>query len=315
MPLERHVMEKIGLALGSGSSRGWAHIGIIRALEHEGIIPDVVCGTSVGALVGAAYACGNLDALEKWILGLDRIAFMRLMDLGLRSGGLVEGSSMMGVFKDRIIDGDFESLPIPFAAATTNLEDGQEICLNTGPLITAVRASMAYPGLFSPVRVDGMCLVDGGLVAPVPINLCRTLGANKIIAVNLNDELLSTCSRTTEIQPALKDNNHLSFIGKLTARLSNKAGVFKREQPSIGIFDVMTKSINVMQDRITRHSIDNDGPDVVLSPQLGSFKLLDYERAGEAIEEGYACVSRVLPEIKEALRKRPRKKVIYIYKG
>src|SRR4051812_39115353 len=176
---------KIGLALGSGSSRGWAHIGAIRALEERGVKPDIICGTSIGALVGAVYASGQLDALETWVTGLAWTKVVRLMDITWR-GGLIRGQRLFNIFRATFQDRDLSELPMPFGAVATELSTGREIWLRHGKLLDVVRASIATPGLFTPVVHDGTVLVDGGLVNPVPVSMCRALGADLVIAVDLS---------------------------------------------------------------------------------------------------------------------------------
>ncbi len=181
---------RIGLALGSGSARGWAHIGVIEALAEEGVRPDVVCGTSIGALVGAAYATGRLERLEAWARRISWLEVTRLMDLKMAGGGLVEGHRMMRFLRKLQGDPQIQTLDTAFAAVAADLVTGHEIWLREGSMIDAVRASMALPGIFSPVQRGGHRLVDGGLVNPVPVAPCRAPGAEFIIAVNLNGELV-----------------------------------------------------------------------------------------------------------------------------
>src|SRR5271165_3902935 len=184
-----HRQRRLGLALGSGSARGWAHIGVIRALEQAGIRPDVVCGTSVGAFVGAAYAAGELNRLEQWALGLKISEMVGMMDVSLRSG-LFKGHRLMEFLRRHYVDRPIEALPIAFGAVATALATGAEIWLRRGSTLDAVRASIALPGLFAPVLHDGMVLVDGGLVNPVPVSLARAMGADVVIAVDLGSDIL-----------------------------------------------------------------------------------------------------------------------------
>ena len=188
---------RLGLALGSGSARGWAHIGAIRALEERGIKPDIVCGTSIGALVGAAYAAGELDRLEKWVTGLAWTTVVRLMDLTWR-GGLIRGTRLFTLFGTMLADREIDDLPIPYGAIATELHSGRELWLRHGKLLEAVRASCAMPGLLTPVLRDGAVLVDGGLVNPVPVSMCRALGADLVVAVDLSWGKLGPYRRSKE---------------------------------------------------------------------------------------------------------------------
>ena len=300
---------KIGLALGSGSARGWAHIGVIRALEENGIKPDIVAGCSIGALVGAAYRGGNLDTLEKWVRKLTFWDVVRLLDVRMM-GGLIEGASLMASFEDKLKDINIEELPAPFAAVATDLANGREVWLQEGPLPTAVRASIALPGLFSPVRMDDRWLVDGGLTNPVPVSLCRAMGADVIIAVNLNSDIVgrhlkSSEERSKEIKDEERDlfNQLLSKLnsGILESKLARWAKEKQHGDSAPGLFEVMASSINIMQDRITKSRMAGDPPDVLLSPRLGKLGLLEFDRADEAIAEGYESVRRMGAALKHAL--------------
>src|SRR5271165_3466836 len=213
-----HHKPRVGLALGSGSARGWAHIGVIRALEQAGIRPDFVCGTSIGALVGAAYAAGELDRFEQWVLGLGVRDVVGLMDVSLRSG-LFKGQRLMDFFRRHFADRPVEELTMPFAAVATALQTGAEIWLRRGSTLDAVRASIALPGLFAPVLCDGMVLVDGGLVNPVPVSLARAMGADVVIAVDLGSDILG---RHLEADAA--DDAPGTPIGEWTRKLRESLG-------------------------------------------------------------------------------------------
>src|SRR5512135_3210738 len=177
----------LGLALGSGSARGWAHIGVIRALAAEGIVPDAICGCSIGAFVGAVYADGDLDKLEIWVSSLTWQDVVALLDVSLK-GGLIKGAKLIQFFERHFVDRDFADLPIPFACVATDLESGREIWLRKGSVAHAVRASIALPGLFTPVPHDDGFLVDGGLVNPVPVSLCRAMGMDVVIGVEVGSD-------------------------------------------------------------------------------------------------------------------------------
>ncbi len=300
---------RIGLALGSGSARGWAHIGVIRALEERGIKPDLVAGCSIGALVGAAYCGGHLDALEKWVRDLSFWDVVRLMDVRM-SGGLIEGENLMASFADKFKGVNIENLSLPFAAVATDLANGRETWLQCGPLDTAVRSSIALPGLFSPVHVDSRWLVDGGLTNPVPVSLCRAMGADLIIAVNLNSDIVGRHLKAKEKNTEVAEDER-DLFSQLLKRLNNgvlesKLAAWRKDRKSTlpipGLFEVMASSINIMQDRITKSRMAGDPPDVLLSPSLAQLGLLEFDRAGEAIDEGYESVQRMEAALKHALR-------------
>ncbi len=287
---------RIGLALGGGSARGWAHVGVIRALEEAGIRPDLVCGTSVGAMVGAAYAAGELDRFEQWLLDMSVSDVVSFMDVSL-NGGVLKGDRLMEFFRRNFVDRPIEALSLPFAAVATSLRTGAEVWLREGSTVEAVRASIALPVLFTPVQRDGMTLVDGGLVNPVPVSLARAMGAELVIAVDLSSDMLSP--RTPPEPPPEAPG---SPVGEWMRKLQEKLGLLMSAAPSgqpklPSMLDVMGTSINIMQVRITRSRMAGDPPDVIVAPRLAHFGLFDFHRAKEAIEAGKRSVRASLHQL------------------
>lgn len=290
---------KIGLALGSGSARGWSHIGVIKALHSLGIEPDIICGTSIGSLVGGMYVTGNLDTLHKWILSLDRREIIKYLDISLLTGGgFVEGKSIINFFHQHMGDQNIEDLHKTYACVATNLDTGREVWIQSGSVLESIRASMALPGLFTPVNKDNTWLVDGGIVNPVPVSVCRALGADKVIAVNLNGDIVGKHAREN-IHPIEQSSlAEQTLISRFADKVKGKANhyfpdLFEEEINSPGLFDVMASSINIMQDRITRSRMAGDPPDILLSPKLSSIGLMEFDRAAEAIEVGEKAVFQV----------------------
>ncbi|MFN2381746.1 MAG: patatin-like phospholipase RssA [Guyparkeria sp.] len=291
----------IGLALGSGAARGWAHIGVIQALEEAGIRPAMVAGCSFGALVGAGYAGESMDRLEEWARGIRSWDVMRLLDVRL-GGGLIEGDSLMRSLAKQVEPVDIEDLKVPFAAVATDLEAGREVWLREGSLMGAVRASIAVPGLMTPVRSEGRWLVDGGLTDPVPVTLCRAMGADVVIAVNLNSDLVGRHVR--DIRGAARhDTDNESGLRKwldgvderlLDGRVGKWLEEHDKDEPTPGMLDVMAGAINIMQDRITRSRMAGDPPEMLISPKLSHIGLLEFERAAETIEAGRKAAERAL---------------------
>lgn len=282
----------IGLALGSGSARGWAHVGVIRALEQAGIRPDLVCGTSIGALVGAAYAAGELERLEQWVRGFRFKDVVAFMDVSL-SSGLLKGDRLMDFFRRNFVDRPLEELAMPFAAVATSLHTGAEVWLRHGSTLDAVRASIAVPGLFAPALREGSVLVDGGLVNPVPVSLARAMGADVVIAVDLGSDILG---RHLRAHPPVEApaGEVGEWIRKLQGNVGAHIPAHSLDEPKMpSMLDVLTTSINIMQVRISRSRMAGEPPDLVVSPQLAHFGLLDFHRGKEAIEEGKRAVKRV----------------------
>lgn len=300
---------KIGLALGSGSARGWAHIGVLKALTDAGIKPDVVCGASIGALVGAAYAAGELDRFADWVQSLGMRDVFGFMDFNL-AGGMLKGEKLIDFWRRNFADFDIEDSSIPFGAVATDLHSGAEVWLRHGSIAKAVRASIALPGLFTPVVRDGRLLVDGGLVNPVPASLARAMGADIVIAVDLNVDLMQrhmlplgvVASAPAEGQaPEVVEAKSAAWVSRLQSGLRSwiPGGAGRAAAPVAvpipSLLDVVMTSVNIMQMRITRSRMSGDPPELVIAPRLAHLGLLDFHRAQEAIDEGYAAAQAALP--------------------
>lgn len=303
---------RIGLALGSGAARGWSHIGVIEALAEAGIEPDIVCGCSMGALVGAAYAVGKLPALKDFANSLTWREIARLLDVRLSGGGLIAGQEIVALLRKLTIAGPIAGCGKPFAAIATDLETGREIWLRDGPIEEAVRASIALPGILSPARLAQRWLVDGGLVNPVPVSVCRALGADVVIAVNLNGDLVGRHGIDNRERHA---GGATGAPPEFVTRLVGQVPAAWREQASAilpalvshapaspGYFEVLMTSINVMQDQITRARLAGEPPHVMLMPRLGHIGLMEFNRAAETIAEGRAVVDHAQPLLRRYLR-------------
>ncbi|GAA5120691.1 patatin-like phospholipase RssA [Alloalcanivorax gelatiniphagus] len=277
---------RVGLALGSGSARGWAHIGIIQGLEELGVDIDVVAGTSIGALVGGAYVSGALAEFSDWVKTLTTRDVFGLMDFTF-SGGVVKGEKLFGFFEEMHSNPDIEQLDKRFVTVATDMKSGREVWISKGPVLDAARASCALPGLFSPFQHQTRWMLDGGLVNPVPVSAARAFGADVVIAVNLNAQLVG--AHLSRQRPP--DDEHQSEEDR--SLWQKMAGYFTTgEGQSPGFFDVVASSVNIMQDRITRSRMAGDPPEITLIPLLEDFALMDFHRAGEAIDEGRRLVDR-----------------------
>ena len=290
MSAERATEPRIGLALGSGGARGWAHIGVLRELLDRGIQPVLVCGTSMGAVVAAAYACGRLDHFERWARSLDRRRVLSLFDLSL-NGGLIAARRVLEFLRDDLPDIDISELPIPYGAVTTDLHTGAELWLRAGSLQGALRASAALPGLVSPWRVGERWVIDGGLVNPVPVSLCRAMGADYVIAVDLNTTLI----RDKQIAPFRSDDTLSDSLRELS-RENRKTLALSGEVSGPSVFEVISRSLAIMQLRITQSQMLGAPPDVHVSPQLTHFTFLDFDRAEELIAEGRRACAAALDQ-------------------
>ncbi|MDH5485392.1 MAG: patatin-like phospholipase RssA [Gammaproteobacteria bacterium] len=312
--VEKHHIDnsRIGIALGSGSARGWAHIGVLQALAELGIKPDIVAGSSIGALVGAAYASNRLDEMGGMVTRLSWKHIVAYLDMSIIGGGLIQGEKLAQLFRRHMEIMDIESLPRRFAAVATELNSGREIWLQDGSLLNAVRASVALPGLFTPVKHNNKWLVDGGIVDPVPVSLCRAMGAELVIAVSLNGDIVGKHLRNNHkkvnepvAEKIMKDSESALWdriseqLGKtmLAKKNSLLARLFGESLGSPGLIDVLASSLNIMQDRITRSRMAGDPPDIILSPRLSQLGLMEFDRGAVAIEEGRACVERMRPAL------------------
>lgn len=304
---------RIGIALGSGSARGWAHIGVLQALAELGIKPEIVAGSSIGALVGAAYASNKIDEMESMVSKLSWNDLVAYLDMSIIRGGLIHGEKLVDFLRRHIDVMDIESLPRKFAAVATDLKTGREVWLQEGDLIDAVRASSALPGLFTPFKKDNQWLIDGGIVDPVPVSLCRAMGAEIVIAVSLNGDIVGKHSRNNnhqhDLAPEIKvvANNGVSALwDRISEQLEKTmykkkdillSRLFGESLESPGLIEVLLGSINIMQDRITRSRMAGDPPDIIISPRLSHLGLMEFDQGKMAIKEGRASVERIRSEL------------------
>lgn len=296
---------KIGLALGSGVARGWAHIGVLRQLEKEGIKPDLVCGTSIGALVGGLYLADELDMLEDWARDLGKASMFRFLDLRLSGGGLISGKKLFRLIDDALGSRNIEDLPIPFAAICTELGTGHEIWLQEGSLAKAINASYALPGLFSPQEIENRWLIDGALTNPVPVSTCRALGARLVIAINLNADVFGM-TNVDENDESVKLEREAprsrSYLSQTSPLNLMKHRFFDKSGSEPSVFGVMMSSLNIVQDRLSRSRLAGDPPDVTIAPRLAHLGLLEFNKADEMIKEGEDAVKRSMPFLRHAMK-------------
>ncbi|CAI8179899.1 MAG: putative NTE family protein [Glaciecola sp. HTCC2999] len=290
---------KIGLALGAGAARGWTHLGIIEALENLGIQIDVVSGCSIGAYVGAAYASGNLTQLKDWAFDLTEWEVLRLLGIGFTRSGLASGEQVFKRLADDFSVTTFEEMQRPFAIPATDLYSGREIIFQSGPVVDAVRASCSIPALFAPVQFENRWLVDGAVVNPVPVNLCRLMGADFVIAVNLS----------ADFRPEMIDKNitaHENAQRKTDEKLEKQQSIFRNwfspdpndnQQTPPGIMSVMSNSLDIMQARVTRSRLAGDPPDILIEPNLRDVGILEFEKAEELYAVGKEAVERLEKQI------------------
>lgn len=305
---------KVGLTLGSGSSRGWAHIGVIEALKDSDIPIHFVAGSSVGAFIGAIFASGGLEQLKKYVIEMDGESMFSFSDLSLIRPGLLDGDKklqqLFGMHSDKK---DFSELEIPLKMVAVDMHSGDPVILDSGDLLHALRASMSYPGIFAPVNYKNRWLVDGGVLDPVPVGVTRSMGADIVIAVNLDSDLMSR-KRPQKNNPApeIKESQTSNqFLKKLTSRYKAAEKIIqdnlnfgkKKEETPPGIREAINASIHLMQKRITRVNFAVNPPDILITPRLGGLKMFDYDQVEHAIEEGYIAAQKKIDDIKLLLEK------------
>ena len=316
--LRRRSPEKVGLALGSGAARGWAHIGVIRAIREAGIEVDCVAGTSIGALVGAAFAGGRIDALERFVRELDWKGAMSLLDLGLPRSGLLDGKKVTASIRERVDTGDIEQLPMPFRAVATNLVDGSEVRIGSGDLVEAIRASISIAGVFTPVRKGDMLLVDGGILNPVPAGVARDMGASYVIAVDvhggsvgmgrLQEEGAAGTGKGDDREQREEEGEGGPDSLGLRARLETvgeklAAGGFPgmsqinqwlARESGPNIIEVVLTAIDIMETQVAEMQLAKNPPDLMIKPRLGDIRPVDFHRGEEAIEAGHRAAAEAL---------------------
>jgi len=304
-PVERDPRSKvkIGLALGGGAARGWSHIGVMRVLDEAGIVPDVIAGCSIGAVVGGCYAAGKLEQLEAFALSLTKRRVMGLLDFHMTGSGLIAGGRLQRLLDQDLTDRRIESLPIRFCTIATELVTGHEIWLTKGPLVKAMRASYALPGVFDPVLMKGRWLMDGALVNPIPVTAARALGADLVICDNLNSEVRAR-GTVIPFDEAGEEQDPEAVLSE-----PRRWGLFagpRLDRPkrpiAPGLATVMIDAFNITQDRIARSRLAGDPPDVMIAPKLAKMGLFEFHRAAECIELGRQAAERALPDLIELIR-------------
>lgn len=274
-------MKKLGLALGGGGARGCAHIGVIKALEEAQIKVDYVAGTSIGSLIGGIYTNGNLNEFAEFLVKLRQIDILKYLDMARFGIGLLEGKKLETLLKLFIKENDFKKSRVAFAAVAADLHSGDEVIIHEGKITDAIRASIAIPGIFSAAYLNDKYLVDGGVVNPLPIDAVRQMGADIVIAVDLNHSFIQE-------KYSRKNKPRKSLWQKWFKSMPN-------------IIETIENSVFIMQDQITRKNLKEYPADFLIRPDLSKAKIFDFHRAEEMIEEGYEQTKKRIPKIKRVL--------------
>jgi len=313
------LKKKLGIALGSGSARGWSHIGVLNALEESGIKVDCISGTSIGSVVGAVYSIGDIKEFEKFARSIDWKSIVSFIDVTFPGSGLIPGKKLFKMLSEYYKDILIEDLPVPYCAVAADVLTGEEIRFSSGRVTDAVRASVAIPGVFTPFKLAGRILVDGGIVNPVPVNVVREMGAEVVIAVDLNNCTIEENSE--EIKKSEDGEKNISEkkdveeedrgkrifemleqkYNEITGSIRTKLDNLRSKEHVPNILEILDNTTHIMQRSITENQFKISPPDIIIEPQLGDFRLLDFDRAEEAIEEGYKLTISQIGNIRKLL--------------
>ncbi len=287
----------VSLVLGSGGARGLAHIGIIQWLEEQGFEIASISGASMGSLVGGIYAAGELDAYRRWVTALERTDVLRFLDLSFNSSGLIKGDRIIDNLREMVGEHAIEDLPISYTAVATDIERQREVWITQGPLFDAIRASIAVPSIFTPHDYLGMKLLDGGLLNPVPIAPTFKDRTDLTIAVNLNGQRLrGATNETPETMPAASLGGYRKRIQQFLDALPGVPGRDQDEADEVGVFDLLNRSFETMQNAIAAHKLAAYQPDIVLEIPRDTCASFEFFRAKEVIEVGYQTAAKVIPQ-------------------
>lgn len=272
------VAKKISLVLGSGGARGYAHIGVIEELERRGFEIVSISGASMGALIGGLYACGKLEAYKAWVLSLDPVDVASLVDLSFASGGLMAGEKVFDHIEKLIAGQTFESLDIHFTAVATDIIHKKEVWFRSGDLLQAIRASIAIPSVFTPVKLDGMVLADGGILNPLPVAPTMSDRSDLTIAVNLYADTPKPHIHLSDNEEKRKKGLSHAFV-ELVGRLAPQSN-------ELTMFDVLDKTFDTMQNGLTRYRLGGYPPDILIEISKEVCNTYDFHKAAEVIEAG-----------------------------
>ena len=303
MPSPRQ--RRVAVVLGAGVARGWAHIGVLRQLDAIGLRPQVIVGSSIGAVIGGCYAAGKLDGMEEFARSLTRRRVLGLLDFSFSGGGLIGGERLRQRLEEAMSDCRIEDLPMQFAAVATEIRTGHEVWLTHGRLVDAVRASYALPGVFEPVKIDGRWLFDGAIVNPIPISVGRALGADAVIAVCITGDGpgRSGAGPATELsvqaapEPAPAPSSYFSHFRSGAASMFRRQWSSERGSDAPGLATVMINAFNITEDRIMRARLAGDPPDAMINVKVGPIGIFEFHRAAELIELGREAVRRAKEDI------------------
>jgi NTE family protein len=304
-------LPRVGLALGSGGARGAAHVGILKVLEREGVKVSAIAGSSIGAMVGGAYAAGiPLSRIEEEWLTTSRTRLLRSFLPTFPRAGLSSGAGLRRYLREILGDVRIEELPVPFAAVATDLDTGEPVVLREGPLVEAIRASTAIPGIFQPVRWEGRLLVDGGMVEPLPVRVCRELGAEIVIAVDVNPRPKPTTPQARKAMASAGKVLREGLLDKpwVPGHLAEVVREYAEGKPDArplpGIFEILSQCVAIFVQEILRLKLSLEPPDIYIRPRVR--EEYNYLRAKENIRAGEEAMEEALPLLRTLLAEKAK---------
>lgn len=290
----------VSLVLGAGGARGLAHIGVIEALQARGYQIASIAGSSMGALIGGVHAAGKLREYRDWATALERSDVLRLLDFAFGHPGLIKGERVLGVISELVGKHDIEDLEIPFTAVATDINARREVWLNHGPLFDAIRASIAIPMIFTPHRLGGRELVDGGLLAPVPIAATRLGLGEMVVAVDVNARPDSSTRHRMKRAPAARQApekaNPDTYRARISAFIESMLSKADSGPAQPGLMDLMARSLDTMQGQIARMQLAMDPPDLLIRVPHNACMFYEFWRASELIERGREIAEAALDD-------------------
>ncbi len=284
--------EPVALALGAGGARGLAQIGVIEVLEERGFRIRAVSGSSSGALVGGIFAAGRLREFDQRLRAMSRNDFLRLLDPGWRRSGVLRGRRLVDAMREVVGDPLIETLPVQFTAIAVDLERQREVWIREGRLWDALRASFAIPGLFTPHRINGRALVDGGLLAPMPITATRLADAHRLVAIDMHGWPRRPPGEPAEPQPPVEEAGIGGRVGQWLERAM--AGEAEGDALRMGLPEIMSRSLDTMQAQIARVQLALDPPELLIRIPRDVCQFYEFWRAAELIDVGRAVATRAL---------------------
>jgi NTE family protein len=292
------MKQKISLVLSGGGARGIAHIGVIEELEKQNFEIASVSGTSMGALIGGFYALGKLPEYKDWLLTLDKLKVFNLVDFSFGSQGLIKGEKVLNTIKEFIPDANIEDLKIPYAAVAVDLLNKKEKVFTQGSVYAAIRASMGYPSVFTPVKSENTLLIDGGVLNNIPINHVKRTPGDLLVAVNVNADIpvYKPDNQIEEVE--IENSVYRKKIREFEHRLQKISPLNGNNKNEVGYFDLINRTLGVMSEYITQTRLEKYPPDVLINISKASCKVYDFYKAQQQIEIGRYAAQKCLSDIK-----------------